>query len=422
MTTLPFGDPVAIQRQSLGLFAATMNKQTALNKMAGKFPTQADAEKKLQMQTSADYPVVRCMDLTRQAGQEITFDFVNPVNMIPFVGAEYAEGRGVKMKLKNDSARVQQIRFPIDAGDSGSQQRTVHNLRRLARSQGEGLMSRFNDQAKMVHLAGARGFHMNQEWVVPLAAHAKFAAMMINTVKAPTKNRHYLAAGNYVETINAAGAEIGIATTDTMNYSLMDHMDAILEESALPISPCKFEGDTMADDEPLRVWFVSPLQYNAFLNTTNFRTFQSNALTRANAAKDSKLFRGNVGIWRNFLVVKMPKPIRFYAGDPINWCASATSETETATDLVPAAFSTTYAVDRSIILGAQALVEVMGKSKNGSLPVFVSEKKLDHDDKEEILVGCVNGFEKPRFDVDFGADGIQPTDHGVMVVDTAVKL
>ena len=422
MTTLPFGDPVAIKRQSLGLFAATMNKQTALNKMAGKFPTQADAESKLKMQTSADYPVVRCMDLTRNAGQEVTFDFINPINMIPFVGAEYAEGRGVKMKLKNDAARVNQIRFPINAGDSGSQARTVHSLRRLARSQGEGLMSRFNDQAKMVHLAGARGFHDNMEWVVPVASHEKFDALMINDVKAPSNNRHFLAAGNYVEGMNATGDAVGIATTDTMNYALMDHMDAIMEESALPISPCKFEGDTMADDEPLRVWFVSPLQYNAFLNTANFRTFQSNALTRANAAKDSKLFRGNVGIWRNFLIVKMPKPIRFFAGDPINWCASALSETETTTDLVPSAFGTDYAVDRSVILGAQALVEVLGKSKNGSLPIFVSEKKLDHDDKEEVLVGCVNGYEKPRFDVDFGAAGIQPTDHGVCVVDTAVKL
>lgn len=423
MTTLPYGDPVAMTRQSLGLFAATMNRTTALNKMVGKFPTDADANSKLRMQTSADYPVVRCMDLTRMAGQDVTFDFVNPVNMIPFVGSEYAEGKGVKMKLVNDSARVNQIRFPIDAGDSGSQQRTVHNLRTIARSQGEGLMTRFNDQASMVHLAGARGFHTNQEWAVPLASHAKFSSMMINTVKAPTKNRHYLAAGNYVEAFNASGNEIGIASTDTFNYSLMDHMDALLDESAMPISPCKFAGDTMANDEPLRVWFVSPLQYNALLNTTNFRTFQSQALTRANASKNSDLFRGNVGIWRNFLVIKMTKPIRFYSGDPINWCESNTATTETTDDLVPAAFDAAgLAIDRSLIVGSQALIEVLGKAKNQSTPTFVSEKLLDHGDKEEILVGIVNGFEKAQFKVDFGADGDQYTDHGVIAVDTVVKL
>ncbi len=422
MTTLPFGDSVAMQRQSVGLFAATMNRQTALNKMAGKFPTGSDTESKLQMQTSADYPLVRCMDLTRNAGEEITYDFVSPVNMLPKVGAEYAEGQGVKMKLVNDSARVNQIRFPIDAGDTGSQRRTVHNLRRLARAQGLGLMSRYCDQAAIVQLAGSRGFHNNAEWVIPLASNAKFADMMINTVKAPSHNRHYMANGNYVEPFAASGAEVAMVSTDTMNYSLVDHMAAVIEESAFPISPVKFEGDTMANDEPLYVWFVSPLQYNAFLGSGTFRTFQSNALTRANAAKNSDLFRGNVGIWRNFLIVKMPKPIRFYTGNAINWCATATSETETTTDLVPAAFSTTYAIDRSLIVGGQALIEVLGKSKIGSQPVFVSEKKLDHDDKEEVLVGIVNGYAKPRFSVDYGTDGVQPTDHGVYAVDTVVKL
>ena len=421
MTTLPFGDPVAIKRQSLGLFAATMNRQTALNKMAGSFPKQSDAESKLRMQTSADYPLVRCKDLSRMSGDQITYDFISPVNGIPFVG-EYAEGRGVKMKLTNDSAKIDQIRFPINAGDTMSQQRTVHTLRSIARSQGLGWMSRFNDQMAFIHMAGARGSHMNAEWAVPLASHSKFAKLVVNSIKAPTLNRHYLAAGNYVEQMNASGNDVGIATTDVFNFSLIDHMSAILNESAMPIAPVKFEGDSMADDEPLRVWFVSELQYNSLLQSTNFRTFQAQALTRANAAKKSDLFRGNVGIWRNFLIVKMPKPIRFYADDAINWCASKTSETETTTDLVPAGFSTTYAVDRSLIVGAQALIEVLGKAKNGSQPVFVSEKMLDHDDKEEVLVGIINGFTKPRFKVDFGDDGEQYTDHGVVAVDTAVKL
>jgi N4-gp56 family major capsid protein len=342
--------------------------------------------------------------------------------MLPKVGAEYAEGQGVKMKLVNDEARVNQIRFPIDAGDSGSQRRTPHSLRRLARAQGDGLMARYCDQASLVHVAGSRGYHNNQDWVVPLASNAKFADMMINTVKAPTLNRHYAANGNYIEQFAVSGSEVAMASTDTMNFSLMDHMAAIIEESALAISPVKAEGDVMADDEPLFIWLVSPLQYNAFLNTTNFRTFQSNALTRANAAKNSDLFRGNVGIWRNFLVMKMPKPIRFYSGNPILHATSLTSATEIATDLVPASFSTTYAIDRSLILGAQALIEDLGQSKSGNGSAFVSEKILDHGDKEEVLVGIVNGYEKPRFNVDFGDAGTQPTDHGVYCVDTCVKL
>ena len=38
---------------------------------------------------------------------------------------------------------------------------------------------------------------------------------------------------------------------------------------------------------------------------------------------------GEAGLWNGLLVVKMPKPIRFFAGDALNWCADITSETET---------------------------------------------------------------------------------------------
>ena len=139
-------------------------------------------------------------------------------------------------------------------------------------------------------------------------------------------------------------------------------------------------------------------------------------------AKNHPLFKGEAGLWNGILIVKMPKPIRFYAGDPLNWCASATSETETTTDLVPAAFSTTHAVDRAILLGAQAVGEALGKHNKSGVPYFWSEKELDHGDKVEVLVGKIGGLSKIRFDVDYGPDGIQPTDHGIIAIDAAVAL
>ena len=117
----------------------------------------------------------------------------------------------------------------------------------------------------------------------------------------------------------------------------------------------------------------------------------------------------------------MPKPIRFYSGDSLRWCGSYTSETETATDLVPAAFGTGYAVDRAILLGGQALAEAWGKHVKTGNPFFFSEKELDHGDKLELLVGAINGRSKIRFEIDHG-DSKQFTDYGVMAIDTAVKL
>ena len=104
------------------------------------------------------------------------------------------------------------------------------------------------------------------------------------------------------------------------------------------------------------------------------------------------LFMGDAGLWNGILIVKMPKPIRFYAGDTVKYCASYTSETESSV-VVPAAFGTTYAVDRAILLGGQAIAEAFAKHNGSGVPFFWSEKQLDHDDKLEMLVGTIRGVE-----------------------------
>ena len=79
------------------------------------------------------------------------------------------------------------------------------------------------------------------------------------------------------------------------------------------------------------------------------------------------------------------------------------------------------AIDRAILLGGQALAEAWGKHRKTGNPFFWSEKELDHDDKLELLVGAVNGRSKVRFEVDHGNEK-QITDHGIIAIDTVVKL
>ena len=87
--------------------------------------------------------------------------------------------------------------------------------------------------------------------------------------------------------------------------------------------------------------------------------------------------------------------------------------------LVPASFSTTHAIDRSIILGGQAVAEALASSEKSKIPFFWSEKELDHGDKIELLIGAIRGVSKIRFEVNTGS-GKEFTDYGVTVVDTAV--
>lgn len=421
-TNIPYGSDQAVVLQSAGLFAANMQRNTTLNRLAGKMPQQADAEATIRRQSSNELPIVRCMDLQKMAGDEITFDLINPMGGKPIMGGANAEGLGKAMSFDQDRLRINQARYPISAGDTMTQQRTPHELRKLARALGQNYMDRLSDQLTLVHMAGARGFHDNIEWAVPLAADADFAAIAINTVKAPTKNRHFMSTGSGIEKIAAGSNEITIATTDVMNADVVDGIRTYIDSMPLPPPPVIFEGDKMASDSPLRVLLVSSEQYTAFVQSTGFRSLQANAMARSQQAGNNPLFAGDAGLWNGILIVKMPKPIRFYAGDSLKWCASYTSETETATDLVPAAFSTTHAVDRAILLGGQALAEAWGKHRKTGNPYFWSEKELDHGDKLELLVGAINGRSKIRFEIDHGTAGSQFTDYGVMAIDTAVKI
>ncbi|MEF8755947.1 MAG: N4-gp56 family major capsid protein [Accumulibacter sp.] len=420
-TAIPYGAPQAISLQSVALFSACMQRLTILNRLAGKMPTQDESEDKLRFHTSNDYPIVRCKDLSRGPGDEIKFDLVQPIGGKPIMGAAYAEGNGDPMDFAFDSLRINQYRKPISGGDSMSQQRTPHQLRKLARAQALNFIKRYEDQSALVHLAGARGSDYNIEWAVPLTSDPDFSSIMINPVRAPTRNRHYLASSGSLKKVVAAGNEITIASTDTMTADVIDALRTKLDSMPLPPQGVRFDGDQAADDAPLRVLLVSSEQYTSIVQSTNFRTFQANAMARAGMAKNHPIFMGEAGLWNGILIVKMPKPIRFFAGDSLRWCASTSSLTETATDLVPAAFGTTFAIDRAILLGGQALGEAFGKARKSGDSYFWSEKELDHDDKLEVLVGGIGGKSKIRYLMDFGS-GMEYTDHGVIAIDTAVRL
>lgn len=314
-TVIPYGAPQAVQVQSAGLFAASMQRLTTLNRLTGKLPQQSDAEASLRFQSDNKLPVVRCMDLSKGAGDEVDFDLINPIGGKPIMGERYAEGKGDRMDFSQDKLRISQTRKPISAGGTMTQKRTPHQLRSLARGLAQNYMQRLEDQLKLVHLAGARGFADDIEWAVPKADDPDFAEICVNKVKAPTRNRHFISTGSGIESVKASGGELAIASTDVMNIDLADALRTHLDSMPLPPPSVVFEGDQMAADAPTRVLLCSSEQYTSFVRSTNFRSLQASAMARAAQAKQNPLFMGEAGLWNGILIVKMPKPIRFFAGD-----------------------------------------------------------------------------------------------------------
>ena len=420
-THAAYGDKTNMVQQAVGLFATHMQRNTTLNRLTGAMPKgSAGAESTLRKQTSASMPIVRCQDLSKQQGDEVTFHLLNPVGAKPIMGSHNAEGRGVGIGISEDKLRVNQARFPVNLGDAMSTIRSPVEFRKLGRPIAQSLMDRYIDQSLLTHLAGARGFHNNIEWVVPTTADADFAEILVNPVKAPTKNRHFVADSGAIKPFAVNAGEVDLTTADVLNMGVVDSIRTVMEQIALPPPPVIFEGDKAATDSPLRVLLVSPAQYSGFATDASFRQLQASAIARANQANQHPLFLGEAGLWNGILIVKMPKPIRFYAGDTIKYCADYTSETESGV-VVPSSFGTTFAVDRAILLGGQAVAEALAASDKSGIPFFWSEKELDHGDKVELLLGAIRGVSKIRFEVDTGSEK-QFTDYGTVAIDTAVPI
>lgn len=421
-TNAGYGDKGNMLKQAVGLFAAHMKRNSTISHLIGKMPAgTAGAEATIRQQTTQHMPIVRCQDLGKGQGDEISFHLLNPVGGYPIMGSEYAEGRGIGMKLTEGRLRVNQARFPVNLGDVMTSIRSPADFRRLGRPVAQSLMDRYVDQSLLVHMAGARGYHDNTEWAIPTDSHQKFADIMVNPVLAPSKNRHFIADGAGITPFGVTAGEVNLDTTDQLKMGVIDAIRTTMDQIALPPPPVRFEGDSAADDDPLRVLLVSPAQYSAFATDPNFRQFQANAMARAQQAKMHPLFLGSIGLWNGVLIVKMPRPIRFYAGDTIKYAANFSDATETSC-VVPARFGTNFAVDRAILLGGQAIGEALASSDKSAIPFFWSEKELDHNDKVELLIGAIRGVAKIRFEIDAGNDGKQITDYGAVAIDTAVPI
>lgn len=417
------GSDKAMFVQAAGMFALAENRLSRLGQLSGPLPKgEGKVAEIIRKQSSSDFPIVKCMDLSRGTGDEVEFHFVQPSKMRPTMGSRMVEGKGKGLAYDKARTRVDQARIPVKLGDTMTNIRSAVDFTRLARPVAQSHANAYIDQSILTHLAGARGFHDNIEWRVPTEDDPEFPEMMVNQVKAPTKNRHYMADGsNGLKAFTVNAGEAALATTDDLDMTVVDSIRTMIESIALPPPAVKIPGDIASEDEPLRALLLSPAQYHAFAQDDAFRKFQVAAINRASNAKRHPLFLGEAGLWNGILLLKQPKPVRFYAGNTIRYCASNTSETE-STCVVPSSFGTTHAVDRAILLGGQSLMQAFAASGLSGMPFFWNEETFDHKDKRELMIGVIQGLQKVRFAVNQGDGTKHWTDIGAMAIDTVVKL
>lgn len=427
-TNVPVGSPLARKVFGAALFARTQRQPSLMNNLTGPAPQQAAAEAKLKGQTSPDMPLVRVTDLSKSQGDQVSVDLINQTGGKPIMGDKQAEGKGERLDMSSMDIRIDLATKVVDAGGKMTQQRTVHNLRGLAMANLMGWFRRFNDQSTIVHLAGARGSQVGTDWVVPQVSDPEFAEIMINPVKAPTYNRHYVADGSSL--VAGGQALSAIDTTDVFRLEHLDHLSAVLDDQEFKVQPIKIPGDVAADDEPLYLLLVTNRMWQSILtnqtpNSLNWRTFLQNAWNRASSftgPKKHPLFTGEAGIWNRILVRKMDRAIRFAPGDAVRYCTAAGQATAAESDVMIPALQPGFAVDRGMLLGAQALAHVYGKNQGSDTYANWMEHRYNFDRNLEVAGEVMCGKAKLRFDVPDSRGNKIPTDNGVMVLDTVVNL
>jgi N4-gp56 family major capsid protein len=404
-TNVPIGSSLARKIYSVGLFTRVQHAPGFMNLLSGEMPKEGSFAAKAKGQTSPDYPIVKAGDLAKGAGDTVSIDLFNILQGKPVMGDTRIEGRMMQLTYSSMDVRIDQVRGGADSGGRMTQKRTVHNLRNISMAGLQAWMQRLEDQTALVHLAGARGSQSTSDWVIPASTDPDFASIMVNTVRAPTKNRQFYA--------NDATLPSDIGTNDALTLQDIDRVVAQLRESPVVMQSVKIKGDDRAWNDPLWVMFVTERQWlylQARTSQTTWRQAVQYAFERKSSGVKHPLFDAYETImWNGVLIKRMNRyAIRFNTGTSVTYDTGG-ADGGTYTE---ATATTAQPVDRAIIVGAQALAKAYGKSASDYFYDW-SEKEVDHGNSIETVSAAMCGSAKIRFRID-DAD----TDFGVAVLDS----
>jgi len=426
-TNVSASSPLANKQFSRALSAMAVRQPTPVRSLTGPMPSHDDAMRKIRQQSTTEMPIVRVDELSKGPGTLVQVDCAHVVKLRAVMGDRNAEGLGAEMKYSSVDINIDMSTIPVSAGGKMTQQRTPHSMRMNALAQLKGGMPRFRWQRILTHLAGARGEQDGTDWIVPLASDPEFAEQMINPVKAPTYNRHWVVDGS---TLVQGGAQLAsVDTTDKMLLAHIDELAALWDEMPVKMAHLQIPGDDAAGEDMIKgVLYVDPLVWDAIItdNTANnnIRTFQANALDRAAYGNMGRhpLFAGKPLLWNGILVRKMSYGIRFSASAAVAHVTAANRLAATETNVtVAAGLSTTHQVARSIFLGAQALAMCSGGNQTSEETYSLLENRTNFGRNLEMAGEVIGAEQKLRWSLPNASGDLEATDFGVAIIDSVVR-
>lgn len=359
LTNVGVNSPQAVKRWSIAL-ATDTEKQMYFSRFIGLTENSV-----IQQKT----------ELEDDAGDEVAFDLNMRLRGGMTFGDNVVEGSEEALTFYQDKVRIDQARKGASGGGKMTRQRTIHDLRRLAKDRTAEYMAEWMDEGFFVYLSGDAGFTaINQD--------TKFAAAFAgNAVEAPD-NDHILYGGG-------ATSKATLTAADRMSFALLErvavkpHMMNAVNPDVVKMSPVTVEG------EKRFVVLMSPFQAHSLRTETGDLSWTkvSQALATSEGRK-SPICRGGLGLV-NGLILHEHSNVRRFRDYGAGQNVSAA---------------------RALLLGRQAGVVAYGQGGKKGMRYSWVEKMFDADNQVAIYAGTICGFKKTRFN---------GRDFGVTAIDTA---
>lgn len=432
-TTVTQSSPFALTKESVALTAVAIKAPTDLTPLIGKAPKQSGAEATIKQQSSPGLPGILVTDLAaKKSGAEITIEAYDTLGGDPIMGDQMREGKGENVDISSMNAKVDLASKVINAVPGTMiDQRTSINLRSAAMAQLMGYFPRLLWNRTLIHIAGARGSQRGKSWHIrpairgDAASLADFNKKMINPVKAPTYNRHLVING---DELVQGGQQLNlIDSTDGWKLKHIDALAEYLDSLEFKLQPVRVPGDPAANYSPIRgILYLDPQCYAQLIQDTtagyNIRAFQQNAMERARLVGNHPLFLGEILMWNRILIRPMEHSISFNTSEYANIVTSANRYTATESEVqINPSLGASYRVSRSVFLAAQGFAVLQGNNTSSGMTAAFKERVYDYSSKHEAMGEWMGGETKLRFSFRDADGNLEPTDHGVLVIDAAVK-
>jgi N4-gp56 family major capsid protein len=366
-TVIGVNDPQAVKKWSTALGVAVNKSSYFARKMTG-------------MGKDSRLPIQRMDELSSDAGDEITYDLLMPMNMEPVIGDEPLTGKAQPLKYYTDRLRIDQVRGAADLGSRMTRKRTLRDVRSDAKRAATEWWKRLYDELYFIYLSGSRGTTSNG-FVWP--AGSPFFS--VNAVTAPDA-MHQMYGGDatsfasisYDDAFDLRLIDKAIAKSETMGGDGSDELSMI---------PCEIDG------EEHYVCLMHTFQFDSLKTSTatgDWLDIQK-AATTAQGTKNP-IFTGSPGVYSGVILHRHRNVIGFNnAGAGANQPAR-----------------------RALFLGAQAAVLANGSPGTGHRFDW-TEEVSDHGNSIEIGTNAIFGVKKATYQ---SKDGSTLRDFGVIAMDT----